>query len=157
MNAAKATNDDKPRAKKSYKKLFILIGVILFSIIMYLGMQPLRGTINFGICKVFIERSSTYPDEIRYTSLLERPTDVRIDYVVLNEFGEYESRSTTCVFRPDPVTGIALSDVITDRLRADPDKVARFNVGIPAIIAYPPDLATPGILKDNLAGLWRGY
>jgi hypothetical protein len=32
-----------------------------------------------------------------------------------------------------------------------------FNHGIPAILANPPSLVSPGVLGDDLMRLWRGY
>ena len=147
----------KKSGKKQPKKLYMAMGAIAFALFMYWGFQPMKGTINYGICKVFIELSLTYPDEIRYMTLLERPYDVRVEYVLMNEFGEYESRTTQCVFRDDPARGLVLAEVITNRQKAPKEKVEMFNLTIPAILANPPSLVAPLPLGDDLMKLWRGY
>jgi hypothetical protein len=126
-------------------------------LIVYWGTQPLTGSINFGICKIFVEQNVRYPHEIRYISLIEQPGQARIEYVVLNEFGSYESKTITCRFRPDERTGIALSDVVINRETIPREKIEMFNHGIPAILANPPSLVSPGVLGDDLMRLWRGY
>jgi hypothetical protein len=94
-SAASVPAKKKPRKPLSLKKIGIIGGLLLVLLIVYWGTQPLTGSINFGICKIFVEQNVRYPHEIRYISLIEQPGQARIEYVVLNEFGSYESKTIT--------------------------------------------------------------
>ncbi len=146
---------NKKKKKKKYTRLYILVFAVLFSLFLAWGFAPVQGSIQYGICKVFIEKQVSYPLYMDIISVLERPSDVRIDYTVVNEFGDTLFNSMTCVFRPDPVTGIALSGVLLNRQKLDQQEIATFNATIPVIIANPPDLALPSAMSGSLTGLWR--
>lgn len=147
------------------KKAAMLGGALLFALIMYLGLQPIVGTPAFGVCKIYVELQTTYPIELRYTSLEEGQTQrdgvpggtVRMDYVQINEFGDYASKTTVCNYRIDPVAGMRLTGVITNRQPEPKDRVERFNLTIPAILANPPPLNTPGVMPRDLQALWRPH
>jgi hypothetical protein len=157
MITARTKSSRKNKKPISYKKIGIWSGVVIVILLYLWGTQPLRGSINFGICKVYIEQNTTYPHEIRYISLSEQPGVARIEYVIMNEFGTYESKTITCRFRPDPEIGVAVASIVINRETIPNEKITHFNLGIPAILANPPDLASPGILGNDLLKLWRGY
>ncbi len=136
--------------KQRNVRLAVAGGGLLLVALIYYGIQPIKGSVNFGICRTYVEQNATYPTEIKYISLLERGGEVRIEYLLVNEFGQYESKTINCQFRSDPQTGIALADVIINRQKEPPARIDRFNLGMPALLEYPMDLVSPGILPDDI-------
>lgn len=145
----------KANGKKKFKKYAILTAMGLVSLVVVWAFQPIKGTINFGICKVFVEQSVRYPSEMTVVSLLERPTDVRMEYTIINEFGDYAVHSATCVFTQNQNGQTVLKGVLMDRQKVDPKKVAIFNLTIPLILANPPDLVAPLPIKEEILDLKR--
>jgi hypothetical protein len=143
------------KEKKSRLRYYIGIPLGLLVMLYIYGNMPIKGTIKYGICKVFIEQRTLYPEELRFLSLLERPNDVRVEYTFVNEFGETQLNTVTCVYRADPNTTLALSDVIINRRKVDAEELDKFNQTIPAILAYPPNTNIPGFSSDDLMDLWR--
>lgn len=136
--------------KQRRVRMAVMGGGVLMAALIYYGTQPIQGTINFGICRAYVEQNVTYPTELKYLSLLERGGEVRIEYILVNEFGQYESKTINCQFHSDPQRGLTLSDVIINRQKEPPARVERFNLGIPALLENPPDLVSPGGLPDDI-------
>lgn len=152
--ASKAANAP-AKKKKSNKLLYAAIGIPIFSLIMYVGMMRPQGSIKFGICQVFIEKTLSYPLEFRVVSAYEKPNEVRMEFTTINEYGEYILSQVACVFRPDPVTTWALTEVQLKRVKMPQELIEAFNPTIPAILANPPDLTLPFVPSDNLMDLQR--
>src|SRR5687768_12472027 len=102
--AVKAPPAEGKRKKKKKSRLRYYIGIptALLALLVLYGLMPIKGTIKYGICKVFVEKRTIYPSELRVVSLLERGNDVRMEYTYINEFGSVQLNTVTCVFRPDP-------------------------------------------------------
>ena len=115
------------KKKKSRLRYYIGIPVALLALLVLYGLVPIKGTIKYGICKVFAEKRTIYPGELRVVSLLERDNDVRMEYTFINEFGAAQLNTITCVFRPDPVTTLALSNVVLNRRKLDQAELEKFN------------------------------
>lgn len=148
----------KPGAKKQKKsnlRYYIGIPVVLIAGVVAFGLMPLTGTMKFGLCKTFVEKRYTYPLYLDIISVLEREADVKIEYTVMNEFGDTMFHTITCVFRPDPVSTMALTSIVLDRQRIDQAELDTFNRTIPSILAYPPDLQVPMPVTEDLRNLWR--
>lgn len=143
------------KQKKSNLRYYIGIPVVLVAGVVALAFMPLSGTMKFGLCKVFVEKRYTYPIYLDIVSVLEREADVRVEYTVMNEFGDTMFHTITCVFRPDPVSTMALTSVVLDRQRIDQAELDAFNRTIPSILAYPPDLRVPMPVTEDLMSLWR--
>lgn len=139
--------------KRQPKGLYVLFGGLVLAYMLYLGFKPFEGTIKFGICKIFIEQSVFYPDEIHYMSVEEGATTARIEYTMMNPFGETTYNVIQCSFRTDPVTQYALTEVTMNRDVVEPEKLDAFNIGIPAIIAHPPSLVLPPAMSKELIDL----
>ncbi|MDB5490754.1 MAG: hypothetical protein JWO78_603 [Micavibrio sp.] len=152
---AKASKDPSAPKKKSRWLLYTGIAVGIIGLIVWTVMQPRYGSIQFGICKVFIEKTLSYPLDYRVVSVYEKPNEVRMEYTSTNEYGEYILRQVSCRFRPDPVTVWALTEVLQNRVKLPEEMVTPFNATIPGIIANPPDLALPYEPGDNLMNLQR--
>ncbi len=143
-----------PKSKSSNIRIYIGIGVGILALVLYIGLKPLQGTIKFGICRVFVERTVAYPPTLRILAVQERPQDVRIDYTSLNEFGESVVKQATCTFRPDPANPNLLSGVVIAGRKAPARDVAIFNTTIPFIMANPPSLILPLPMPVDLSDLW---
>jgi hypothetical protein len=158
MATAKQEKADKPQKKKkklSGKKIAAGIVLALFSFILYIGLQPVTGTINFGICRVFAERNLVYPSTMRVVGVQERPQDVRLDVASLNQFGESMVTQVACNFHTDAAKLHRLSSATINRRKVPDREVEIFNTIIPYILANPPSLALPAPIPDNLADLQR--
>lgn len=144
-----------PVKKKSNKLLYAIIGAAVIGLIYFVATQKAYGTIKYGICQVFIEKTLSYPTEFRVASAYEKPNEVRMEYTTTNEYGEYILKTVVCVFKPDPVNGWALTEVQVNRNKLPDEMIDSFNPTIPSIIANPPDLALPYVPSDNLMDLQR--
>lgn len=159
---AKATAD-KPADKKqkaakkaSNRKLIIGGVVVVLALVIYIGAQPLKGSIRYGICQVFIEQTLTYPPEMQMVSVLERGNEVRLEYSYMNEFGHYMIGAANCMFRQDPAAGYeVISDLTLNRQKVPAARLAIFNTTIPYIMAHPPSLVLPPRMPMNLRDLRR--
>lgn len=148
----------KKKAGKSKKRRRLYIGGGVFSVLLllWLAMQPPRASIKLGICRTFAELRTLYPEEMRTFSVLERPMDVRMEYTVMNEFGDDIFHTMTCVFKNDAAGNLVMDGVIVDRKKIDPAEIEPFNETIPGIIAAKPDLVIPFPGNGTLMALWRG-
>lgn len=157
MTTAQQDKAVKPQKKKkvSGKQIAIGIAVVLVSYVLYLGFQPLTGTINFGICRVFAERTLIYPSTMRVVAVQDRPQDVRLDVVSLNQFGESMVTQVTCNFHTDAANLHKLSGVLINRRKVPDREVAIFNTTIPFILANPPSLVLPPPVPVALVDLQR--
>lgn len=133
----------KPKKKKSIKKM-VFLGVVGFiSLILWWGFQPFRGTIEYGVCKVFAELKVSYPSTFQTLFIQNFDQSVRIYYSHLDGYGQSRSEFIECSFRPDPNTGFAIESVKINRTAISQDEIENFNRTIPAILANPPDLVLP--------------
>lgn len=147
--------EDAPVKKKSNIILYTVVGIAVLSLIIYVGMQRPQGSIKFGICQIFIEKTLSYPLEFRVVSAYEKPNEVRMEYTTINEYGEYILSQVACVFKPDPVSVWALSEVSLNRVKVPEEMITAFNPTIPAILLNPPDLTLPYVPSDDLMDLQR--
>lgn len=148
-------SDKREERKKSNLRYYIGIPAVLIAGVIAFGLMPLTGTMKYGICRTFIEKRYTYPIYMDIISVLEREADVRIEYTVVNEFGDTMFHTITCTYRPDPASTMALASVILDRQKIAQTELDAFNRTIPAVLAYPPDLRVPMPMTEDLMNLWR--
>lgn len=144
----------KTRARKIlYKRGGVIGGLLLLAYGIYFLFIPYKGTMAFGICKVFLERYVTYPSMLEYNSIETFDKSTRIWFFQTDSFGDTRMEGIRCYYRPDPVMGSALERVTISRRPIDQDVVDRFNKTIPAILANPPDLTIPWPKGETLEGL----
>lgn len=153
MAAAQARGGKKGR--KSKRKIYIGAAVAVLGLLIFVGLQPLTGTIKYGICRIFVEKKLTFPSEMNIVSVEERLQDVRMEYSIINEYGEYIVETITCVFQPHPDTIWTLSEVTLNRQKLPPESLIPFNATIPFIIANPPSLVLPPAMPVDLVKLQR--
>ena len=123
--------------------------LILIALIYVLFMQG-KGSLQYGLCKVFIETRVEYPVELRFTSVQTYPNKVRVWYVPHDSFGQKAIEKMDCYFGYDQNRQIYMKKAEINRGEIDPRDIARFNASIPAILAYPPDLKYPKGLPSGL-------
>jgi hypothetical protein len=134
------------------KKNFIKWGAIAVGVLV-LGvfgtmLIPYTGTINYGICKIYLEQSEPYPDRIRMASVYEEAGYVYIFFRRTDSFGYQSMNTLECFLGNDEAGNLFVKKVdLNGKNRKypmeDEGRVKKFNVGIPAIIANPPDLTKP--------------
>lgn len=147
----------KERKKKLFMKRLKIGGGSTLAILLvygvYLLFKPYNGTMAFGICKVFIELNTQFPDTIRLSTVEEVGMSVRIWYTQTDSFGAYRLEPMQCYFKEHPEYGFALDKVTIKRREIDPAVIERFNASLPVILQNPPDLALPNPLPDSLENL----
>lgn len=142
--------------------VFLLIVILLFS------CGPRKGTMQYGICKSFLELVLPYPHTIKSNIVEQYSSAVRIYFTHTDAFGEYRLNMIECAFANDEFTGQGfVKDIIFDnfldiaeiepikgnRYKVKQEILDEFNVSIPAIAASEPDLTLPPRMPDTLRGL----
>lgn len=146
-----------PEKKRKLTKWGIGLFVVLFISIFF--VSP-RGSTQYGICKTFVELSESYPLEIVPLSVddfVPIGGPVKIYYKRIDPFGVESVNTIECTFKRD-VAGKALNELqkvdINGKARTynaeDPDYIKKFNVGIPSLLDYNPDLILPNFSLDNI-------
>lgn len=140
--------------KKRFKQIAVGLGVFVFLILLFIALtaKP-KGTIQYGICKVFLEKQTRYPDTLHITNVTQFSSSVRIRYGVIDPFGMYQQNMIECSFRADPQFGAAIDQIEMDNRLIDQKKIALFNKTLGSILENPPDLTLPPPFSDNLRGL----
>ena len=149
----------KPLTPQQKKKLYIAGGVIGFVGLVTMAMMPSKGTIYFGICKVFIEQNEPYPTSIRYLLAEEyiNWNPIKIFYRRVDTFGANTVEMVDCYFKTDEAGNfIPQLDKVdyNGKVRVyeaeKQEVIDRFNKGIPAILENQPDLTYPWFSLDDI-------
>ncbi|MCB9988208.1 MAG: hypothetical protein H6868_02610 [Rhodospirillales bacterium] len=118
----------------------------LLILVIWWGMQPLRGSVHYGICKTFVETQLAYPSTLSVSSYDQFGPAVRIYLNYFDPFGEYKQTLVRCVFQKDENTGqitLLLDKVKIGRIDVDQEKLWAFNETVPTILQYEMDLSVP--------------
>lgn len=138
------------------KAILGIVGAIVLMIagfFMYM-MTPYKGGMTYGICKVFLERALTFPSTLELKGVEDFGNSVRIWYMTIDSFGNNRMQPIQCYYQPDNGSGYLQIEKVQIRRRdVDQAIVDDFNKTIPAIYAYPPDLALPYTAEDALENL----
>lgn len=152
----------KPQKKKTLKERLrkwrnTIIGVFLFLMfLIWFGMQPIKGTIHVGICRVFVERTLKYPPTFRFVQYDLFQNAHRIYYTFMGPFGETRSNLAECTFDHDPQTGYpVLKGVNINRSPVDQVQIDTFNKTIPLIMGFEINRIIPRPYTGNLIDLKR--
>lgn len=146
------------RQKKREKYMYIVGGIFaLIGLVIWWGMQPITGTMYYGVCKVFAEQQLAYPHTMGVSSSDQYANKVRIFYTSFDPFGEYKIDRVECTFAENPQGGISyfLKSARVNKVSIDKEVIRRFNGSVPAILANPPDLILPPVPGENLEDLRR--
>ncbi|MFN3826297.1 MAG: hypothetical protein ACK4NR_01580 [Micavibrio sp.] len=138
----------------------IAVAVVLLPIIVvvWYGFQPLKGTIDYGICRTLAELKVPHLSTMRILSYENYGPTWKIFYTYTGSYGEQHSNYIDCVFTADAQGKKILREVKINREPLDAEELARFNKSIPGIIASKPDLSVPIKLdKYDLRGLRAAY
>ncbi len=145
-------------AKKSKTKLYIGGGVgFLFILILIWGLQPNKGSPNFGLCKTYVELSVPYPETLRFLDLFERKLFVRMQYSYVDSYGQTIFFPIVCQFARDENGVKYLESVNVNRDKSHPleeqERIDNFNktMGVGLYDKYKPSLLRPPKLPKNIA------
>ena len=127
--------------------------IVLLSYSVHWLMKPYQGGLAFGICKVFLEGVTRYPDHLRLSTVEEFETSVRIWYTQVDSFGEYRMEPIQCYYKNDPERGTVVDKITINRRELDPRLVDNFNRALPSISAFPINTDIPAPLPDSLQDL----
>ena len=137
------------KPKKDSKRAWWLGGIgFSFLVVIFLLYKP-QATIQYGVCKVYIELNEPYPEKIKYLSLEDFGQALRVIYRRVDPFGVISVNIAECTFKVenDALTPYLQSFDVNGRQKTyeseDPKKIAEFNKSVPAIEANPPDLTVP--------------
>jgi hypothetical protein len=152
---AKRIKDEKKRIRKKRSKKYKIFGsVVFFVLIIYLGLMQPEASIEYGICKTFLELNVVYPTTMHVNELdIKNDGSYRLWYTQIDPFGASRLESFQCYFKTDQQGNLQLAKVKMGILTLEKEKVAYFNSAIPYIVANSPDLTFPTPLSDNVASL----
>lgn len=143
------------RRKRRRTQKMIAGGVFaLLILLIWFGVQPLRGNMDYGICRTFAELQSSNPDTMKIISYENYGAAWKIFYSFIGQYGEQRSNFIDCVFTNDANGQRIIREVKINRVPLDKVIVDRFNMSIPGVIAAGPNLVIPPKLEEsNLRGL----
>lgn len=152
---AQSSVQERKRAQRKFRFYLAMgVGVVLvFSYGVHWLMKPYQGGLAFGICKVFLEGMTRYPDHLRLSTVEEFETSVRIWYTQVDSFGEYRMEPIQCYYKNDPERGTLVDKVTINRREVDPKLVDNFNQALPSVSAFPINTDIPAPLPDSLQDL----
>ncbi len=147
--ANKNKKDTNPKNKKQI--VYGAAGVfLLLSVLLFFGCQPKEGPISFGICSVFLEMDTPYPQTLNYTDLEGSPSSVRIYYTSVDPFGEYKREMIECNFGTTKAGNLKVTKIERNRRPVEQKKVDEFNKILPTVIASDPYRIMPPNWKNPL-------
>lgn len=143
----------KQERKKKFKRIIYLgiAGFLGYGV--YWLVKPYQSGMEYGVCKTFVEQNVPYPKTIYYSEVIPFNDSVRIWFSHNDSFGEFRLEPIQCYFGAHEQYGMGITRITIGRREIDPEIVERFNHGLPAIFAYPPDLVYPTPLPNDPAEL----
>jgi hypothetical protein len=88
--------------------------LIIFMVVMTFT-KGTEGTWRYAICRVFLERNSQYPPNLKLLFAGEKQTSAQIGYMVTNAFGSRQSELMECFYNVTQ-TGVRLNKVSSEVL-----------------------------------------
>jgi hypothetical protein len=125
-------------------------------VLVWLGMYlfaPYQAGVTYGICKVYLETTLRFPQELRVSTVEDFGDSVRLWYTQVDAFGEYRMESIQCYYKMDPQLGAQIDKILVNRRPVDLQKIKDFNKILPVVMANMPDLTYPSALPDSLNDL----
>ncbi len=144
-----------PKKKRPKKKHIILGALVVLSLIMWLGLQPLTATTEYGICRTYIETEIRYPTTFKITQYDEFGRSLRLFYTYTDEYGGQRSEMIECISNINATGSYIMDDIKIDRKSIGPKKLLQFNNAIPGILKGNPNLVIPKPTKEGFADLKR--
>jgi hypothetical protein len=143
-----------PQQKKRRRIGWGVFG-LCFVWFMWWGFQSPKGTIQFGVCRTFLELNVRYPQTIYFSSVEVFDKSLRMYYTYIDPYGSHRSEMMECDYRPFNM--LNLEDVKRDRVSVDHRTVVAFNRTVPAIVHYRPNLVLPFDPGDDLVLMKRDF
>ena len=145
------------RQKKRRLQKMIAGGVfVLIALIIATGLQPLRATMDYGICRTLAELKAANTSTMKIISYENYGNAWKLFYTFTGPYGEQRSNFIDCVFTNDSAGKRILREAKINRKTIEQPALDIFNLSIPAIIAGNPDLVIPPPLEESdLMGLQR--
>ena len=154
LTKTKYAKNKEQKQKQRRKMMLWAGGALLFGLLLYVIFAKGKASIEYGLCKVFIEMRVEYPGELRFTAVQTYPSKIRVWYVAHDSFGQKPIEKMDCSFTR--VNGrIQMTKAEINRGEIDPRDIELFNYSIPAILENPPDLNFPKGLPDDLKRFHR--
>lgn len=152
---AKKLNAEKTlRKKKRNKRIMSILGGVGFVYLVMWGLEPFSASIEYGICKTFLELNVTYPTTLHVNELnVLSDGSYRLWFSQIDPFGASRQDSFQCNFAYSPEGMPTLTKVKIGTIFVDKQKIDYFNTAVPYLVANPPDLVYPAPLSDNVANL----
>lgn len=142
--------------RRRLQKMIAGTVVFIIIIIIVMGLQPLRATIDYGICRTLAELKSANPSTMKVVSYENYGNAWKLFYTFTGPYGEQRSNFIDCVFTNDAAGKRILYEAKINRKEIEKPDLEIFNLSIPAIIAGKPDLVIPPPLEESdLMGLQR--
>lgn len=142
--------------KRRQQKMIAGGGLALVILAIIVGLQPLRATMDYGICRTLAELKSANPSTMKIISYENYGNAWKLFYTFTGPYGEQRSSFIDCVFTNDATGKRILREAKINRKLIEPPELEIFNLSIPAIIAGKPDLVIPPPLEESdLMGLQR--
>lgn len=149
------------KSQKSKKKMIWIGSGLLVAFLLLAVLYPKQGSVQYGICRVFVELTEPYPQEVRPLSVddfVSLGGPVKITYKKVDPFGVDAVNTIECTFKRDvagqPTTTLQKVD-INGKARVytaeSPEYITKFNQGVPAILENLPSLDLPNFSLDNLS------
>lgn len=134
---------------------------ILLLILMMFSCQGQQGSVQYGVCSVFLEMNTPYPHTLNFTDVIDGANSVRIYFNSVDPFGEFKFETLECRFETDKAGQLRLAAVQRNRREWARDEIARFNKQIPLILqgdletTLPPFWVNP-LLQDG-GPMYQGH
>jgi hypothetical protein len=99
-DAEKNKEVDEKRRKK--RRLILGVGgsVAFVLLLLWYGTMPLKGPIQYGICRTILELDLKFPQTIKMTYVETFDKSLRMYYTYTDAFGSIRSEMLECDFRP---------------------------------------------------------
>lgn len=154
--AEKLKEKKKVLKKKKNKRIRRISGTVFLVLFLWWGFAPFSATIPYGLCKLLIEQSVTYPPTLNFTEVATlRNGDVRIWFTHTDAFGAFRMESFICSYAFNEKTGSSyVSKARWGQVEINQKTLDNFNKVLPYLVAgeyY--DLTYPAALPDSLEDL----
>jgi len=127
----------------------ILAGAMVGGLVYYSMNKPVYSTWRYGACMAFLEQSSRFPNSSRLIAGSETVSSATIAYSDTNAYGDTRARVFQCDYTQERA-GWAISRITNDRRPLSKAQIARYNVGLAAIIRSEIALPFPRVSARNL-------
>ncbi|MBI1326653.1 MAG: hypothetical protein GC136_03320 [Alphaproteobacteria bacterium] len=147
------------RRKKKKTKLFIFLGIVAaIGLFLAWGFAPRYGSLNYGICKAYIETHEYYPETLKFMNVEEYAGGyVSLSYMRIDPLGNVSFNDVDCVVATAANGAIGIKTIDYNKKRPYPqeakEEVDKFNRNIFAVLAYKDrmDLKLPQATPENIA------